>query len=169
MTLARVDYLFGKGPKSIERVMTLAQTAHKGQVDKSGEPYFSGHLIRVAEAVSKHMDQRAGDYAIKLAFLHDIVEDTHVRLIDIAKMYGMQVATDVGTLTRDTTAGGETYMQYIAQLCETGTVEALLVKKCDLEDHLRQVPGLTIPDSLAERYTKALDMVGAAYKEKRRR
>lgn len=55
-----------------------ARHAHRGQIDKRGEPYVL-HLEAVAVQVT-------GDYAKAAAWLHDIIEDTPVDAQDLRNM-----------------------------------------------------------------------------------
>jgi hypothetical protein len=64
----------------VERAWVLAQRAHDGQVDKSGNAYFDGHLLDVhhrAAAYGAGADEQAA------ALLHDVVEDTDVTEQDL--------------------------------------------------------------------------------------
>jgi (p)ppGpp synthase/HD superfamily hydrolase len=54
----------------VELADRLAADAHRGQVDKAGEPYV-GHLRRVA-----HYVDASDANAVAVALLHDILEDT---------------------------------------------------------------------------------------------
>ncbi len=55
-----------------ELAQSIAAAAHKGQVDKAGKPYIE-HPAHVAASVQ-------GDAAKAVAWLHDVVEDTRLRL-----------------------------------------------------------------------------------------
>jgi len=52
----------------------LAKSAHKDQFDKAGKPYIN-HLIAVADLVK----EKGIEYEI-VAWLHDVVEDSHITL-----------------------------------------------------------------------------------------
>ena len=54
----------------------IAHKAHDGQFDKAGNPYI-GHPGRVAAFVE-------GDVATAAAWLHDVLEDTDITVIDLA-------------------------------------------------------------------------------------
>lgn len=58
------------------RRRSIIAAAHRGQVDKAGQPYIT-HPARVAARV-------AGDEnAVAAAWLHDVVEDTGLTLADL--------------------------------------------------------------------------------------
>ncbi len=69
---------------------------HKGQVRKSGEPYYH-HLIEVAYILAS---LRAGPITIEAGLLHDVVEDTDVKIQEIEKKWGEEVAKLVDSLTK---------------------------------------------------------------------
>jgi hypothetical protein len=63
----------------VSRARVLAETAHAGQLDKAGAPYF-GHLQRVAGYTDP-----ANPLAQAAAFLHDSIEDTPLTTEDLAR------------------------------------------------------------------------------------
>ncbi len=74
----------------------LAQEAHKNQLRMSGVPYIL-HPVEVAEiAVEMRMDRAS----VIAALLHDVVEDTPVRLSRIERLFGREVAELVDGLTK---------------------------------------------------------------------
>jgi guanosine-3',5'-bis(diphosphate) 3'-pyrophosphohydrolase len=80
----------------ISRALVFAQEAHADQKRLSGESYLV-HPIAVAQQVAAWgLD---GD-AIVAALLHDVVEDTDLRLDAIEKEFGSQVAHLVDGLTK---------------------------------------------------------------------
>lgn len=82
----------------VERAFAYAKAAHEavGQVRKySGEQYIV-HPIEVAEMVRQVSHTEA---MLAAALLHDTVEDTEVRIEDIEREFGNEVAELVGWLT----------------------------------------------------------------------
>ena len=69
---------------------------HKGQLRKSGEPYYH-HLVEVAYILAT---LTCGPNTIAAGFLHDVVEDTDVTIEDIKKRWGEEVARIVDSLTK---------------------------------------------------------------------
>lgn len=121
---------------SIEDAKEIATMAHKGQKRKNGEPYIN-HPMRVANAVES-------DNAKILAWLHDVLEDTKVttdRLI--AHGAPMSLVAQLLHLTRKR---GQTYYDYIQDLCDNGIYDALIVKLADLEDNLRDLEECSLKD-----------------------
>ena len=80
----------------IERAFNLANTAHKGQNRKSGEPYIR-HPVAVATIVAK---QGLDDVAVAAALLHDAVEDTGVELDQLEREFGAELARIVDGVTK---------------------------------------------------------------------
>ena len=80
----------------LNEVLKFATAAHGDQKRKyTGDPYIN-HPIAVAEIVETvpHTDTM-----IAAALLHDVVEDTHVTIDQIADKFGNDVAELVGWLT----------------------------------------------------------------------
>jgi (p)ppGpp synthase/HD superfamily hydrolase len=63
------DELNGVYDDLVDRATELAQEYHKGQVDKQGVDYFTGHLTTVGNAGHNWKEKIVG-------FLHDTAEDT---------------------------------------------------------------------------------------------
>ena len=74
----------------------LAISAHDGQLRKDGSPYIL-HPLEVAEIC---MDLEMDADSIIAAILHDVVEDTSVRLNQIRQLFGNDVANMVDSLTK---------------------------------------------------------------------
>ena len=80
----------------LDKAYALAQSAHKGQKRKSGEP-FVVHPVAVATMLAD-MDM---DLATVIAgMLHDTVEDTDVTLDTIAEQFGSDIAYLVDGVTK---------------------------------------------------------------------
>jgi GTP pyrophosphokinase len=101
---------------SIQNALSLAQHAHSNQFRKSGEPYII-HPVLVASIVASI----TGDEAMVIAaLLHDVVEDTHIGIDQIARDYGSDVAHLVEGLTKIDTIRD-------AQLIPSNSDEKLIV------------------------------------------
>ncbi len=80
----------------IEKAYQTAKTAHEGQARYSGEPY----IIHPVE-VTRILLYLGMDYeSLIAALLHDVVEDTDITIGQIASMFGDDVATLVGGVTK---------------------------------------------------------------------
>lgn len=81
---------------AIQNALTFAEQAHHNQFRKSGEPYIV-HPVLVASIVANI----TGDEAMVIAaLLHDVIEDTHITIEEVARDYGDDVAHLVEGLTK---------------------------------------------------------------------
>jgi (p)ppGpp synthase/HD superfamily hydrolase len=130
--------------------IVFASHAHSKQTDKSGKPYIL-HCLRVMLAVESH-----GYLAMCAAVLHDVVEDTHWTLNDIATVCNSDVAEVVDAVSR---RKGETYREFVSRAAEHPI--GRVVKIADVQDNMR--PDRMIPElkGLEKRYILALDILGA--------
>ena len=115
------------------QALTLAEAAHRSQVDKYGQPYF-GHVSRVVAGCVTPFEKT-------VAALHDVVEDTPITLADL-RTAGLPdaVVAVVDTLTR---REAETYDDYLRRV--EADPRAWRVKLADLTDNmdLRRISELT--------------------------
>ncbi len=82
----------------IEKAYRLADTAHKDQVRKSGEPYII-HPLNVALILAElELDKES----IVAGLLHDVIEDTVMTYDDLARDFGQEVADLVEGVTKVT-------------------------------------------------------------------
>jgi len=82
------------------RARDFAEKKHNGQMRKDGTPYF-GHLVRVADIVSKFKKCKRIDEIVAAAFLHDCLEDTDTGISELREGFGEVVALLVVELTSD--------------------------------------------------------------------
>lgn len=143
--------------KKTKKALQLASTAHERQVDKSGAPYME-HVTRAARAVETKVPPELRDHAVTVAYLHDVVEDTGVRLDCVRKKFGDDVAEDVETLTHRK-AEREEYPDYINRVAR-GSAAARAVKLADLEDHLRDTSHIGAEQ--VKKYERALGVLTGA-------
>jgi (p)ppGpp synthase/HD superfamily hydrolase len=107
----------------LSEAIVLAADAHRGQVDKAGQPYIL-HVLRVMLAC-KRDEQRIA------AALHDVVEDCGYLAADLAPEFGDTIADAVDALSR---REGETYAAFIDR-CALNPI-ARVVKLADLADNM---------------------------------
>ena len=82
----------------INRAFWYAVKAHRGQTRKDGVTPFIEHPIEVAEIVgSMTKDSRV----IAAALLHDVVEDTPVKVQDLIRVFGVFIADLVADETEN--------------------------------------------------------------------
>ena len=80
----------------IEKAYRLADSAHKDQLRKSGEPYII-HPLCVANILA---DLELDKETIAAGILHDVVEDTEFTVEQIAEMFSDEVALLVDGVTK---------------------------------------------------------------------
>ena len=85
-----------KNRKQVENALEYSIKMHEGQVRKSGLPFVS-HCIDVANIL---IDWNMDHTTVVSALLHDVVEDTEVKLSDIEEEFGSDVASLVDGVTK---------------------------------------------------------------------
>ncbi len=109
---------------SIEKAISIALQAHKGQIQRNGEPYIL-HPLYV-------MQQVKGEVKRTAAILHDVIEDSIFSLEDLEKEgFSGEVLRIVDALTR---RRDESYEDYIMRLAKTP--EAITIKMADLKHNM---------------------------------
>ena len=89
-------YLKTVDQKLLEKAFIFARDAHKDQLRKSGDPYFS-HPLEVA----KILTELKMDYVtVAGGFLHDVVEDTGISIDEVTEQFGPEVALLVDGVTK---------------------------------------------------------------------
>lgn len=139
--------------QGIDEAIALAVEAHRGQVDKAGEPYIL-HPLRVMLACKGEAKRIA-------AVLHDTVEDSGLEISLIRHRFGAEVADAVDCLSR---RDGETYTDFIER-CRSNPI-ARSVKLADLADNMdlsRLGREPTITD--AQRQQKYAEAVNALWRD----
>lgn len=131
----------------IETALELALKTHRGQTDKAGKAYIM-HPIRVASEFKE-------DDLVIVSLLHDVVEDTDVKITEIESLFGKNIALAVDGVTR---REGETYDDFIYR-CSQNRLSRL-VKMADLKDNMDLTRLETVGEkdlARVEKYKKALD------------
>ncbi|MBM4414783.1 MAG: HD domain-containing protein [Chloroflexi bacterium] len=109
---------------TLDDALAIALAAHRGQVDKAGEPYIL-HPLRVMLRMRSETERI-------VALLHDVVEDSDRTLDDLRRDgFADEVVASVGHLTRHE---GELYEHFIERVRPHPL--ARRVKLADLEDNL---------------------------------
>ncbi|MDT8441450.1 MAG: HD domain-containing protein [Desulfuromonadales bacterium] len=82
--------------EQLQNALRMAETAHRHQVRKSGEPYFF-HPLRVAHLAARYWMDFSSVIA---ALMHDVVEDTPTTLAEVTAQFGEEVGVLVDGLTK---------------------------------------------------------------------
>jgi (p)ppGpp synthase/HD superfamily hydrolase len=137
------------------KAATLAALLHHGQVDKGGQPILH-HVHRVAWSLDFYG-------ARTLAYLHDVVEDTHCTLDDLRSLgFSKDIVDAVSALTR---REGEVYGRYIERVATyDGPLASFVrdVKLADLADHLAGLRRGNISPSMVRKYERAVARLNEA-------
>jgi len=133
------DYIPNLDTKRLFDAFTYADTAHHGQLRKSGEPYII-HPIAVAEIVA---DLELDVDAVVAALLHDCIEDTAATHDEIAKKFGPNVAELVEGVTKLTkmqfVTKEEEQMENLRKMlmAMSRDIRVILIKVCDRLHNMR--------------------------------
>ena len=128
----------------IERALRFSILAHQGQKRMSGEAFVS-HSIEVATIL---LSQLVDSTSIAAALLHDVAEDTDVRLDEVGEEFGPEVAglveglTKISSLTfRSTTeAQVENYRKLLLSIAKDARV--IIIKLADRLHNMRTLEHL---------------------------
>ena len=114
---------------SIEVTLRIALEAHTGQKDLDGNPAI---LHPLAVGLMGRTDAE-----IKAGFLHDVVEDSSITLVDL-KNRGVEddVLTALSLLSHNKAKVG--YFEYVENIIASGNVTAIHVKLNDLHHNLQR-------------------------------
>lgn len=113
---------------TLERAITIACEAHKGQVDKADEPYIL-HVLRVVLGVEGADEQI-------VAALHDVVEKNPEWTLEriAVESFPPEIVEAVDALTRRPEESEEAFLARA-----TSDPLAQAVKRADLADNLAQI------------------------------
>jgi (p)ppGpp synthase/HD superfamily hydrolase len=135
----------------------MSKKAHEGQIDKSGKDYFTAHVYPIAKKME--LDGYSEEY-VATAYLHDVVEDTDVSVIEIEAIFGGRIAYAVHCISRNEE---ETYEEYLVRVKSNKIAKR--VKYYDIQNNL--APGRMdkldekTRTRLKKKYAKALAFLAA--------
>lgn len=133
--------------KLLELAIEVATQAHKGQLDKGGNPY-----ILHPQAVAAALDSTENKI---VAYLHDVVEDTEITLEDLKEMgFTYRIVNSIRILTKSKDISYEDYLKSVKK-----DSNAWRVKMADIKHNMdiSRIPEPTAKDfARIEKYKKAL-------------
>jgi GTP pyrophosphokinase len=91
-----LKYSPGADEALIRRAYEYAAQAHDGQKRLSGEPYINHPLATALILADLEMDASS----ITAALLHDVIEDAHVEVEKLSKLFGKEIAQLVDGVTK---------------------------------------------------------------------
>ena len=144
---------------NIPQTLNFIKQAHGSQL--YGKLPYWRHPRAVAMTGKKIFGNKFNSDAVKVAFLHDVVEDTNIRLDELSKLdFSPEVIEAVGLLTKDKTLG---YSQNIERIINSGNSLAMMVKYADNYENWTGDKSEWDPDRAAKsqkKYLMSLNMLG---------
>ena len=131
----------------LELATKIATEAHKGQVDKGGNPYIL-HPTAVADSLDKT------EHKI-VAMLHDVIEDTHIAADDLLKFgFPETIVHSVQVLTK---SKGIKYSDYLAEIKKDDIAKHVKIADIKHNMDISRIPNPTQKDfDRIEKYKKAI-------------
>ena len=129
---------------ALERAFRFAAEHHKAQKRKSGEPYIT-HPLAVAHVLA---DMQMDVVCLQTGLLHDVVEDTGVKLEEIKEKFGEDVARCVDGITKLSKIKLANREDRQAEslrkmlLAMTGDIRVVIVKLADRLHNMRTIGSL---------------------------
>jgi guanosine-3',5'-bis(diphosphate) 3'-pyrophosphohydrolase len=111
--------------------------------------------ILVAATHSKNFDT---EYALQVALLHDVLEDTEVTAEELTTLFGIAVATGVQALTKNTDLPHEEQMKDSLQRIKNCVPEVRAVKLADRITNLQEPPQSWSMDK-RQHYLREADLI----------
>lgn len=97
-----------------------------------GENFYYEHVSRVAISLSKRYGEDT--FLVNLAYMHDMIEDDLITNEELKERgYSQEFLDSLSLLTRKKE---DSYEQYIQKLIDSEDINALRVKRADLEDNM---------------------------------
>ena len=144
---------------NVPQTLQFIQQAHGDQL-YGKLPYWT-HPRAVALTGKRIFGSKFSSDAVKVAFLHDVVEDTNTTLADLSKLdFSPEVIEAVGLLTKNRAL---TYAQNIEQIINSGNLLAMMVKYADNYENYTGDKSDWDPAKAAssqKKYLKSLNMLG---------
>ncbi len=128
----------------LERAFLFAAEHHKAQKRKSGQPYIT-HPLAVAHVLA---DMQMDLVCLQTGLLHDVVEDTGVKIEEIKEKFGEDVARCVDGITKLSKISLANREDRQAEsirkmlLAMTGDIRVVIVKLADRLHNMRTIGSL---------------------------
>lgn len=87
-----------------QKALKFAGEAHKNQLVPGTEANYLLHISNVAMEVifaHKHKANFNLDFAVQIAILHDVIEDTEISFTEVADEFSIKIAQAVQALSKD--------------------------------------------------------------------
>ncbi len=132
---------------TLHRAFMISAHAHGTQTRKSGEPYIV-HPYEVARILLQLLDRRCDTTLLAATILHDVVEDTHIKLAEVQRGFGEEVALLVDGVTKISTVKHRTPQAAQAEnfrkmlLSMSKDIRVILIKLADRLHNMRTLGAL---------------------------
>ncbi len=144
----------------VKRSYEFAKAAHGDQKRASGELYIS-HPVEVAKIV---LEMGMDPPSVCTALLHDVVEDTDVKIEEIEKTFGPEISSMVNGLTKIKTLESddikfseiETIRKMIFAMAQD--VRVVLIKLADRLHNMRTIEGFADGDKRKKKAKQTLEV-----------
>ncbi len=135
-----------------QKSIKFAAERHKGQKIKGTNSSYIVHLSNVAMEVimAYHAEPNFDiEYAVQLALLHDVLEDTDTTLDEVKTSFGREVAMGVLALTKNEELPKEEQIYDSLIRINKLRTEVAIVKLCDRLSNLQKPPVFWTKDKIA--------------------
>ena len=140
-------YLSKADMRRVQGAYLYSEAIHQGQTRKSGDPYIT-HPLAVAEICA---DWKLDTQAIMAALLHDVIEDSDVKLEELVERFGAPVAGLVDDLSKlekmqlqsQDDAQGENFRKMLLAMAQD--VRVILIKLADRLHNMRTLDAMSVP------------------------
>ena len=132
------------------RAMQIAYEAHHGQLDKCGMPYIF-HPFHLAE-------QMEDEYAVCVALLHDVLEDTDYPREALAAEFPAEIMEALDLLTHQEDVP---YLEHVEKLKPNPLAKAVKIADLTHNTDMTRVPldGPEVQKILEEKYRRAFEIL----------
>lgn len=161
-------------PDAWQEAWHFAAEAHHGQLFPGSQLPYAVHVATVAAEVGYAIARRLQigqpvaqpDLAIQVALLHDVVEDTAVKLEQLRARFGDAVAEGVSAVSKDPAVGDkQAQMRDSLARIRTQPPEVWMVKLADRITNLQAPPHYWTPEKIRAYRAEAVEIhaqLGAA-------
>jgi GTP diphosphokinase / guanosine-3',5'-bis(diphosphate) 3'-diphosphatase len=140
----KLSYLPIDDINQIESAFDFAFNAHDGQTRRTGEPYITHPVAVACILADMHLDPQT----IMAGLLHDVIEDTEVDKVELAQLFGSDVADLVDGVSKLTQVEGRSLQEYQAEnfrkmvLAMARDIRVIIVKLSDRLHNMRTISSM---------------------------
>lgn len=139
----------------IKKAHEFVIDAHGKQKRKYIEAPYTLHLEETAQLLHEITDGSVDSDMYIAALLHDVVEDTDVKLQDVGREFGKRVMDLVEELTNDEEAKKkEGKKPYLSKKLNAMSKDAFLIKLCDRFSNVSGLENRAIPRDFVKWYIR---------------